>query len=60
MAGTLRSAVHPQRSPPEPIRVARPQHLLPEDHVPTTPFSFWVAKRLRKLSWARSNSLQRA
>jgi hypothetical protein len=33
MAGTLRSALHPQRSRHDPVRVARPEHVLPEDHV---------------------------
>jgi len=32
MAGTLRSAAS-AAFPPDPVRVARPEHVLPEDHV---------------------------
>ena len=40
MARTLRGVVYPQCSPPDPVRVARPEHLLPEDQWPTNTFSF--------------------
>jgi hypothetical protein len=50
MAGTLRNALHTQRPPViDPVRVARPEHLLRKIMWPTNPFSFCIAKKLGKL-----------
>jgi hypothetical protein len=57
MAGNAAQRAASAAFPPDPVRVARPEHLLPKIMWPTNTFSFCIAKKLRL---GRSNAPRRA
>jgi hypothetical protein len=60
MAGTLRSALHPQRSRLILFTWLALSTCFRKIMWPTNTFSFFIAKKLRKLRLGRSNSPRRA